>query len=89
MHPELAPYVFDGKHRTSEMRRIGGQRDGTDRTGRGAGDDGEGACRTAPQEVGETFQHTHLIGRARAAARQHQPQLVRLDGQVVDIADMS
>ena len=67
---EVGPHLFEADDRPPPLVGLGGQHAGGDGAGRSADDDGKGVAR-ARQELGEGSQHSHLIGRTRAAAGQH------------------
>ena len=75
VHPEVAPHPLNGVYGLPEMRRIRGESDGADRAGGSAGNDLKRAAGTAPHKLGDALEHAHLIGGARPAAGQYQPQL--------------
>ncbi len=55
------------------MRRLGREHARRDRAGRRADDHLERAA-SARKDLRQRPQHAHLIGRARATARQHEPE---------------
>ena len=70
-HVEIGPDVLDFAHRLMPARDVAGQDAGRNGAGRGAHDDGERPV-GAGMDLGERLEHAHLVGGARAAARQDQ-----------------
>ena len=73
---EVAPGVGNHAHRGVKVVGTAGQRGGVDGTGGGACNDGEGVGlvtrATGQADVGNGFEHAHLVGRAGATTGQQQ-----------------
>ena len=70
---EIAPDALQIADRDPEPIGVHGDRGRIHRAGGGAGDDRKGIGRARRQQIGDRPQDADLIGRPRAAARQHQP----------------
>ncbi len=73
---EVAPDVHDTGHREVEAVGVAGQRGSVDRASRRAGNDAErvvARCAGFAADTRHGLEHPDLVGRARAAAGEHQP----------------
>jgi hypothetical protein len=74
VNPEFPPHLLDDVNRVAEVSGIRGERNRAHRAGGRAGNHLERAAGAPAQLFGDAFEHPHLIGRARPAARQHQAE---------------